>query len=737
MSYQRVKYKLINHDTNTSIWLEHDPINSDTSDKTLKREKTFGMMTELSKSLVFVKDGADFMKQAYAFKDIEANVELQEYKYHPKTSHPYLHSTGTHDFSEYKANKTEVKVPFKSGGLNALLKSQLREKFEIERLESIKGDVIDEVEKKLVALTSRKIFLISQFNVKESNNEVKSSVESNAGGTRGETVGIPVQPFSKSHEQAQFVIPNSNGSESKGISTMMFFLDADRQRALNLNLSVSFDAFVQQHENVQWARYKICLTTYQNGSNFDLKDRIVLSDLSDNSEYPNQLFGDDYDYPLPQFTVPMSASYDGTIVLEQGESLALECFLKSDMYVDNNAGVRVYAQNIVSSLVIEEDSFFDDSQTEAVLFKDIGEKLMQIITGDKNRYYSEYFTNGDFSKLALTLGFWIRKFYYEIVIEDDIETSKYAMELSLDNFLNTSNVLCNTGYSIEIMNGVETLIHENLEYFFQDAIAIDLPNQVTDLEYKSAKEFCNSSTLFGYKKGGEYDEAMGLDEYNVRSGFTLPITRVDTTYKKESDARGDAYAQEFARRKPKENYPTTDTAYDKDLHLLDLKDGLGLALEERVWQDDFEEAPKNVYSPETATNLRLTPSQIEKRHQWFYGNCLFKQQDEKVRYANGDGNKSLITKEIGGTARGEKDNLDISALAKPKFIPLWAEFEHPVDYYVNEQLNGKTNVNGRDIPNVYFKVQFIDDKGKKQRGYLFEQKKKAADLGKFKLLMAV
>ena len=94
-------------------------------------------------------------------------------------------------------------------------------------------------------------------------------------------------------------------------------------------------------------------------------------------------------------------------------------------------------------------------------------------------------------------------------------------------------------------------------------------------------------------------------------------------------------------------------------------------------------------------------------------------------------------KKIGKTARSEKDNLNISELEKTRFIAKWATFEHPITYEIHQQLNGTTNVNGREIPNVYFKVQFINDEGKKQKGYLFEQKKQGADLGKFKLLIAV
>ena len=724
MSYEKVKYKLINHDTNQEIWLESDPVNWDNSEKTLKRDsKTHGMYTQLSKNLEFVKDGAVFLIAAYAYKDIEADVEIYEYRFHPKTSHPYLHSTGVFDFSDYSATDLKVKVPFKSGGLNALIKAQIKEKFELERLESINGNVIDAIEKQTVALTSRKIFLVTQFDVKETDNSAKASVESNSGGIRHQTVGIPLAPISKSHEQAQYVIPNSVGIQETGTATMMFFLNADRYRKLNIEMDISFNAFVQQYEQVEWALYQICMTTYSGGESLTLKERRVLSDLSDRNEYPNQGFGSRYEN-ISGFTVPMSATYKDTIELEQGDSIALECYLISDMQNSNNAGVRVDANDIVSTLSIEEDSEFDDSQTKAVYFKDMGEKLMQIITGQKTRYYSDFYTNSEYSKTAATLGFWIRQFYEKNV------------EVSLSDFLETSAAIHHTGYGVDIVNGVETLIHEDKKFFFHNSVAIDLPYEVTNYEEKAAKEFCNASLEFGYKKGGDYEEAMGLDEYNIKTGFTTPLKRVESKYSQISPMRADSYAKEFARRKQKDTHPTTDTPYDKDLHLLDLKTGLGENLQERIYSDDFEELPTGVYSPETATNLRLTPSQIEQRHEWFYGSALLKQKEDKIRYSNTEGNNLLTTKEEGKDARTENQDVNISDLEKALFAPTWVEFEHPIDYYVNEQLNGRTEVEGRSIPNIYFKVRYRKE-GKSETGYLFQHQQKQSDIGKFKILKSI
>ena len=287
-----------------------------------------------------------------------------------------------------------------------------------------------------------------------------------------------------------------------------------------------------------------------------------------------------------------------------------------------------------------------------------------------------------------------------------------------------------------MINGKETLVLEDLKYFFQEEIGIVLPNQVSNVEREVATEFYNSSIEIGYEKpDGDilYQEAMGLDEYNGKRGFTQPITRVDTTFKKISKARADRYGIEFARRKPKESFPEQDTRYDSSAFLFDLIDEIG-QFRERLWQDDYETAPTGVYSPETATNLRLTPFRNLERHGWFFGSGLQKFQTDKIRFSNSTLKSKLTTKKTSEVARSENGDILVSDLQRPRFIPEWVTFDYKVDFAINEMVYGKTNANGRMIPNYYFKIQFINELGLTEYGYLFELKPNKE--GKWKILTA-
>ena len=116
MKYSKVTYKLINNDTGAELKLDTpqsaDPINWDNSDKMLKRNsKSFGIITELSKDLEFVKESKAFLDTAYLIKGIEASVSMEEYRNYPDKDGAYLHSTGVFDFSEYKSGDLKTKVP--------------------------------------------------------------------------------------------------------------------------------------------------------------------------------------------------------------------------------------------------------------------------------------------------------------------------------------------------------------------------------------------------------------------------------------------------------------------------------------------------------------------------------------------------------------------------------------------------------------------------------------------------
>jgi hypothetical protein len=725
MSYQEVKYKLINNDLGTTSGTEKDPFlktdpkNWDDSEKTLKRStKTYGVYTELSKNLEFSEDGADFLRIAKEARDIEADVVLEEWRNHPNLDGFYLHSTGYFDFSTFSSDENYVKVAFKTGGLNPIIESQLSQSFELDREDSLTGVELSPLSTIIAELKSRKILLISSLNTDNFDGTPYVSETYNLNDLPNAPIIPPLTLIAQSDSRINSVIPinEEQVSFSTANPSDCFYNFNDVTKVLKIKVDYDFE-YVGSAGSATLFEPQIYLWRYNGiGYNYDAPFYKIINDAEDSFE--QKRFVGDVEYEIE---------------LQPEDSLVI-----SVQIIPTNVGTMSnYYYNYKFNkfeVSITEDSIRAESNTKAVFMHEVGDRLMKILTGEDNKFYSEFYGREDigynetseYALTALALGFWVRKF-------DDKK-----IEVSLKDFLESSNAIHNTGYTISDVDGTEKLVLEDMKYFFNDFTGIRLTEQVSDVERKVASDFYSSKMEFGYKRpDGEnlYEEAMGLDEYNTKTTYSNPITRVDNKYDKISIFRADSYGREFARRKPKLNYPEEDTRYDKDSFILDLKEGLGDAYVERIWSDDYESLPTGVYSPETATGLRITPFRNLERHQWFFGSGLFKFPEDYVRYTSNLVNSELTTKKTGEDARSENSDIKIKNMEKPLFKNEWIEFSYPVDFYVNEQVYGSTDVNGRKIPNFFGKVEFINEFNQKEYGYLFELKPNKE--GKWKLLKAM
>jgi hypothetical protein len=706
MGAQTRKYKLINNDISQSatnpLWLTNNPRNSDKSKRTLKRSiKSFATFTQYSDDFEFTKEAKTFLDQAFDFKDTEAEVYMEEWREHPQTEVLYLYNSSKFNFAQIIINKTFTSIPFKTGGLNQLLKAQLKEKFELERLESINGKVIDALDTKEVALTSRSILLIS---VLENADEESSTLAISSGARVPNLTAI-------SNDDDENVNDTYGSDQWTGTAGTehFFYLKSDVSKTINLIVDWDIDITGSGFSTV-W--FQVAIKRYSwNGSTYiDEQTYYYYGSASPNYESVKTFIG----------------TNNMDITLNVDDSLLM---IVSSVGGGTVGGGIYYQTQVYNKLKVTdtEESIREDSRTKAILFHEAGEKLMQIITGEKNRYYSEFYESGEFALTGVALGLWIRQF------------NDKKIEWSLQDRLKTANVIHNTGYNIEIINNVETLVEEDLKYFFQEATAIVLPDEINNEETFPAKLFYHSSLEFGYKKpDGDnlYEEAMGLDEFNTRNGYVNNLITTEKKYSKISPDRADSYGKEFARRKLQLNYPEEDTRYDKDKHILDLKPGLGQALEERTHLDDYEIAPTGVYSPDTATGLRLTPARIKKRHEWFFSSILQKHKTEFIRFSNSVNNSELVTKKVGETALAENGDTLNSDLERALFIGQFITFDHRITFDINEQIYGKTEVNGRMIPNFYFRVKY-KHQGKWKFGYLFEVTEEGREIGKFNLLKSI
>lgn len=714
MNFPRVLYKLINRDNGSSITLNDispsgtfyaPPIGYDKSKPSVVRDMTSGgVMTTISLDLEFVKEGADFLRLAYRSRSVEAKVDLEEYRYDPNTDVKFLLDTFTFDFTQYKESENKVTCRFKSGGLNALIDSKKRNKYQHERTTSLDGKTITPIEKQDVALVSKRLLLISELETQEADSLTESfRMNFGSGNYREGHVGIPLTINFESDDMITNQFKNQfEGSLTQGLSTMVFYLNNDIQKELKIKFDLTFTGIYRTVSDLSSnAFFKVILETYENGTDLDIvtsKRRTLFEVLGD---------GNIVNYFFEETTTTIS--FDETITLEEGESLSLQWYGGANFGGILDSGrFDVDFRDVTCKINIDEDSVRPNSQTEAILNKDVGEQFLKIFTGEEGRYESDFFTNGDFKLSALTSGFLIRRYYDKNI------------EFSWQQWIDNCNALFYMGYTIIKENGIEKIVHEPRSYFFQNQVIIDL-GEVSDINrYPLSEKICSSIST-GYKKpSGDnlYEEIQGTDEPNIRNEYNTPITRTDEVYEIVSDFRADSTGKELARRQAIDTEPSKDTRYDKTIFNLDLKESDGVLLTERTWEDDFEELPEGIYSPETTTGLRFSPLNNLLRHGSALRSFLEPFRSENISFDSSVGNENLTTHPNGGIERSENESVKINDLDYPLYFTKVIEFKKELDFNIIKTLYGKTRVGDRLVPNWFFKIRFTNEFGQKENGFI-------------------
>ncbi len=748
--FDRVRYTLRSKHLDPLIITE--PIGWKDDEKEFSRhEKYHGIIVKFSNSLKFIDSGADYILLIFDIDDINGEIELIKDEKHPQTDEWTEIYSGYLDLSTLSQENGQVSVKFNSGGLEQLLKSRESEQVEIDRTSTIDGGSIPPLNTIDVELEGRRIFLKTKYEKDKGTNFITLNVESDAGNTRRATTGFPLKLINKSHENAQNVIFGSEGGSSAGTNGINFFAVSDRIRNLRVKgEKIQFKPVVTAWD-FDWAIISVCLTTYQDGVAYNLKSRDYL--------FSSQNFtGSSFGQIVQTHNIFRELNFDKNITLLEGESLALEFYIESDLSSGLNRHFRVDFTEMNGNLFVDENSFFEKTVTKSILAHEMADRLVTIATGKQNAFYSDFLgrtdigypVDGKGSLVAFTHGFWVRGFDKLPLPSEGppkVENMFKPLTTSPKDFFESMHSVWNTGIGIEKIGFNERVRLEPLSFFYNNNVTIKI-GQVKNVKRNVVSDKYYSSVEAGYELGGDYEEACGLDEYNAKATFTTVINRIKNTFTKISKYRADSYGLEFTRRKQKSLNDTEDTARDNHIWFLDLKRGVTAIFKQRKWQDDFSQEPTGVFSPETATNLRLSPVNCLFRHSWWFSGSLVKFATDKLKYGSSTANSKLNTKvrtdstyssnpnNIPGNGNQYAENGDIinSEFLRAKFVPMEIEFEFECDFNVMQQINGTTTILGKQIPNFYGLVEFTNEKNTIERGFLMNLKPNGK--GQWKLLKA-
>jgi len=708
MKYNEVQYILRNPQLG-GILLKYEPINwNDSKRENIRSQDHWGVFTKLSEENEFVKDGYKFIKNIKETQGTEATCIINRQVRPDYNGNWQTDYFGYLDFKTYSESNERLKIKIKTGGLQSLIENQWDEEFELERETDINGNNISTISNliedngdfdviigdydykyKLFEWTGRKIKIISTLKEGEKTFTSKTQSISNDFWHKP----IPLSMFSTREDRAfnqliPFSIPNVNLYD--GIEQGAYFYRVNNYTEINvnINLNLTIEGLDTVGSGTQDSRvFSISLIKLQSDENFEnftsetLIDEKTIADANYSGDFNETMFiGADYNY-----------SYENVITLNEFEVLGI--YIKSKSNYDQ---FRVHFKNHNSLIVVKEDSFFKPTiHKKALKPLDYFKRLTEIITGDRNNFKSDYFENENNDEVIansiLMTGMHLRN------NPDAVHKASLKKVFSLSAFKKL-------GWGIETINGREVLRVEPIEYFLDKTNKIDI-GKVDELTEKVEPKYLYKSLGFGNPDAGEYEQSIGNTEYNTFNTYFTPLKTAENKYNAETELRHDMVAAEVERRKQWNETVDEDEEYDDEIFIFDVKKknyNGNLNTEHiyspRGWQDDFAQQPEQIYDPESAGNLRLTPFRCLIRHSNFFTSGMEYYQSQKVGYKSTQGQADVIID--GLSEKGEKT---INELANPFFTAEMYEFEKPLTFEIKNILKSKTN----NKLNLYFIVKFV------------------------------
>jgi hypothetical protein len=713
--FNRVRYTFYS-DILDPLVIEEPANWNDDEKEIIRSDKWFGITKNLSNNLEYYGNAFDYIKSVYDISGIKGNVRLEKEERDGQSDRWELSYSGYLDFTTYKQDKNYIKIKFNESQFFKNIESRMKEKYELERLDDLKGNPIPPLAYKTLSLQGRDIFRETFFNNQDETLKIKYKGSSTWDALYD--VVLPLNLIYRSDESffapsvnilaGGFLdLPTAQISRGSGGSPVfyspggLYYLVADQDRTIDIQVRLKFRAKFASPENGDDATFRIYHDTVRKiGNDYESVQEDLIMQCVGASSAP--------DTPPTYYTIEYDTwksfdiTYETTMDLLEGDSLGLRIqpFFFPNPY--NRTNVWDFEFETIEVLGQEND-LGETTTCDALKMYDVLDRLFLIITG-KQCFQSSLLSN-EWRDLLMSNGFKIRKF-----------TDK-NITISLEEALNC--LMAIDDIALLIQNNT-VRVEKKREAFIPEVI-IDV-GEVSDIEREIVEKEHFSSIEIGYDFDGKYEEVNGLDEYNIKNTYSTCIDTTDNTLKAISKVRADAYGITLAQLKPFQDFPKLDTPYDKENFLFDAKLVSGNNYELRHWEDDFDSAPTGIFSPQTAFNLRLSPFNSLLRKGKTISCGLQKFPTELLKYASTEGNSQLVT------LYPERAQIQNNVLAVPYFLPEKITFEKKITLQQFKLI----------VDSPYKLIKFVNEFGDEEFGYICpgSQGIKPNKEGKFTLIKA-
>jgi len=768
----RYVYFVLQYEDKSTLILEQVPEGwREDALEIVRNEKYHGITTQFTSGLKFTLDAKDFIQDAYNEGGLNTNLYLIKYTLRKNRDYVSLsfgadnvanlaweeRYRGLADFKTKKIKNGKLEVNFNSDELEEILKSHEGDDFDLSRKESLlyEGDDaygdLSPFTQQETYLKGRKLTAIGEAN---GTPEPFDGVQSPNYRENDYLLTIPTvfvtKGFNRHVEVTDAVWDVTDGYQ---LQAKLFYDDAEtvllEKATLRFEINIKgkvYCDYTRTYPNPPRAQLGLYRATFVKGQGY------ILNYYSNGKPRPDIILKDDFAFnEVDEYNDIIDlVDYPNLVTgSSQGWMLGFYLYNVGDLFAPFTPhwDFESMAGGVYNVKVFETTEYDDQEVTyDFSHLNDIGSRLLEIMTGQKRKFYSKllgraldgewgdenlgvvplyqdytYTKTGEWGNNAVIHGFALRRFTGANDLYKGITTS-------FKDFTRTMQTNANIGIGIENSRYGQRVRMEKLEYFYRDEIAIRLPNQISNVSEQVEPKMFISSIKIGPTKGGDYELGYGLDEPNISAEFVTPLLKTDLKWTKDSKYRSDETASEDLRRNPEFLAPKDDRTGDEHIWLLDLTDpdinNLHL-FSQLTWEDSLIGLPTGIDNPESYHSWKFTPKRCLLRQGWVLRSGMEHQtyMNKKISLASSNANVNLecqMTNEPFPV--NESTPIRVRQLERPRLLPVTKKFTHPISDELLDVIQGTTTVliNGEqeEVPNWYFKMQWINENGDIETGYL-------------------
>lgn len=609
----------------TPVQLRYAPDGWDSSKFSIVRNKKWhGLFRKVAvDELTFVKDGRDFLQDAYNTAGITAEIVFTVKKLNTTTYTYDNYYIGKPDLSTYKITETGVEIQIIDQSFTEKIKNRERQKVNIRQTTSIEGFEITPFadENPELHFNLFKIYGNADWRV--------NYLTNGAWSYEGWETNISPHYLPMLKGVSDFA-----DAQTQYIDALIKCFDGnDADRTVTVSGQIKGDLSSHGGSTVMeiWIYLKYASTTITLYHGSDTTDKIEFD--FDFSEEITLAIGDDVWLTCTWFAVPdtgtPTVSYDVVNV--------------------NLAGVET---------TLDPDDYIAYPFYEALLriTQIIGDKydvLQSIKFGRTDTPIVQYGSDGELGHI--TRGAFLRK----------ATAKNNTIAISLEDIFRTLNNVFNLGMGIETVGGVNKLVVEDISHFYDSEVVLDLSARIVENEIE--KEVIPDKHYNSIKTGYTaflYEFLNGLNEFNTKSEFSTVINVLENVYDLVSRYRADTNGIVLLRQEEGTN---EDVKGDDDIFIIDaVRKGAEFAAR----TNDGFDIPATGTPEEYQHNINWTPARNLLRHGDHIRAGLEKSLTSYLRWQFTEKNSTFITQLTGADLIRESDDIKVSNLDTPFY---WSE----------------------------------------------------------------